>query len=185
MTVTFCRTPALDEKRPAPRRSGPFIWIKPGRFYHLLVVRGQHGRRTPGSCVDTIARLRTTHPDLPVLVLMHADDETVFAALRAGARGYLIKGADGAELARAIESVVSGEAVYGAAPVAEPPARGEGAHDRLVDCPLDGIQGYGLATPGAQNVAGLQGHRRRGDPFASVIASRSSSTDGAGTIRPS
>lgn len=68
--------------------------------------------------VDAIARLRTAHPDLPVLVLtMHADDETVFAALRAGARGYLIKGADGAELARAIESVMAGEAVYGA-PVA-------------------------------------------------------------------
>jgi DNA-binding NarL/FixJ family response regulator len=46
---------------------------------------------------------------------MHADDETVFAALRAGARGYLIKGADGAELVRAIESVAAGEAVYGAA----------------------------------------------------------------------
>lgn len=65
--------------------------------------------------VDAIARLQTTHPDLPVLVLtMHADDETVFAALRAGARGYLIKGAEGAELVRAIESVVAGDAVYGA-----------------------------------------------------------------------
>ena len=65
--------------------------------------------------IDAISRLQTTHPDLPVLVLtMHADDETVFAALRAGARGYLIKGAEGAELVRAIESVVAGDAVYGA-----------------------------------------------------------------------
>lgn len=65
--------------------------------------------------VELISALRERLPDLPVLVLtMHADDEAVFAALRAGARGYLIKGADGAELVRAIESVASGEAVYGA-----------------------------------------------------------------------
>lgn len=52
--------------------------------------------------------------DLPVLVLtMHADDEQLFAALRAGARGYLLKGADRAELVRAICSVAAGEAVYG------------------------------------------------------------------------
>lgn len=65
--------------------------------------------------IGAIARLKAAHPDLPVLVLtMHADDETVFAALRAGARGYLIKGAEGAELIRAIEAVVAGDAVYGA-----------------------------------------------------------------------
>ena len=53
-------------------------------------------------------------PDLPVLVLtMHEDDEHVFAALRAGARGYLVKGADGEEIARAVRSVAAGEAVYG------------------------------------------------------------------------
>lgn len=63
-----------------------------------------------------ISRLRRSHPDLPVLVLtMHADDEQVFAALRAGARGYLIKGADGAELVRAIEGVAAGAAIYGQA----------------------------------------------------------------------
>ena len=66
--------------------------------------------------VEAIRRLRASHPDLPVLVLtMHEDDESVFAALRAGARGYLIKGADGGELVRAIQSVFAGEAVYGAA----------------------------------------------------------------------
>jgi DNA-binding NarL/FixJ family response regulator len=68
------------------------------------------------SGVEAVAALRASHPELPVLVLtMHTDDEMVFAALRAGARGYLVKGADGAELVRAIESVAAGEAVYGAA----------------------------------------------------------------------
>jgi DNA-binding NarL/FixJ family response regulator len=65
---------------------------------------------------EVIKQLRSSHPELPVLVLtMHADDESVFAALRAGARGYLIKGADGDELVRAIEAVVAGDAIYGAA----------------------------------------------------------------------
>ena len=66
--------------------------------------------------LSAVARLRVEHPDVPVLVLtMHEDDDSVFAALRAGARGYLIKGADGSELVRALESVVAGDAVYGAA----------------------------------------------------------------------
>ncbi|MDZ5622331.1 response regulator transcription factor [Nocardioides sp. HM23] len=63
-----------------------------------------------------IRRLSMEHPDLPVLVLtMHEDDEQVFGALRAGAQGYLIKGVDGAELERSIESVAAGNAVYGQA----------------------------------------------------------------------
>jgi DNA-binding NarL/FixJ family response regulator len=58
--------------------------------------------------------MRELPPGLPVLVLtMHADDESLFAAMRAGARGYLLKGADRAELVRAICSVAAGEAVYG------------------------------------------------------------------------
>ena len=65
---------------------------------------------------EATARLRASHPDLAVLVLtLHEDDESLFAALRAGARGYLLKGADRAELVRAIQSVAAGEAVYGAA----------------------------------------------------------------------
>lgn len=65
--------------------------------------------------IAAISSLRLRHPDVGVLVLtMHEDDDTVFAALKAGARGYLIKGADGSELVRAIETVAAGDAVYGA-----------------------------------------------------------------------
>jgi DNA-binding NarL/FixJ family response regulator len=54
-------------------------------------------------------------PDAAVLVLtMHGDDESVFAAMRAGARGYLVKGTDGPELVRAVLAVADGEAVFGA-----------------------------------------------------------------------
>lgn len=64
-------------------------------------------------------RLTTSHPDLGVLILtMHADDDTIVAAMRAGARGYVLKGAEKAELVRAILAVADGQAVYGA-PVAK------------------------------------------------------------------
>jgi DNA-binding NarL/FixJ family response regulator len=71
----------------------------------------------PGmSGAEATRQLRAAHPDLPVLVLtLHEDDESLFSALRAGARGYLLKGADRAELVRGILSVAAGEAVYGAA----------------------------------------------------------------------
>src|SRR4051812_49782147 len=71
----------------------------------------------PGtSGIEAITRLASAHPAVGVLVLtMHADEDSVFAALRAGAKGYLIKGADGTELVRAIETVAAGDAVYGAA----------------------------------------------------------------------
>lgn len=53
-------------------------------------------------------------PEVAVLVLtMFSDDDSVFAAMRAGARGYLVKGAEQEEIARAIRSVASGEAIFG------------------------------------------------------------------------
>jgi RNA polymerase sigma factor (sigma-70 family) len=61
-----------------------------------------------------IRRLLEAQPDLPILALtMHEDDAHVFAALRAGARGYLVKGADAEEILRAVRGVASGDAVYG------------------------------------------------------------------------
>jgi DNA-binding NarL/FixJ family response regulator len=53
-------------------------------------------------------------PATGVLVLtLHDDDATVVAALRAGALGYLVKGADRAEIVRAVTAVAAGQAVYG------------------------------------------------------------------------
>ena len=46
---------------------------------------------------------------------MFEDDDSVFAALQAGARGYLLKGALKAEILRAIRAVTSGEAIFGPA----------------------------------------------------------------------
>jgi DNA-binding NarL/FixJ family response regulator len=59
-------------------------------------------------------RIVDSNPHIAVLVLTMADnDASVFDALRAGARGYLLKGADRAELSRAIRAVASGEAIFG------------------------------------------------------------------------
>ncbi len=58
-------------------------------------------------------RLAATSPHVGVLVVtMFEDDESVFAAMRAGARGYLLKGARKAETLRAIHAVVDGEAIF-------------------------------------------------------------------------
>jgi DNA-binding NarL/FixJ family response regulator len=58
--------------------------------------------------------LARSAPGVAVLVLtMFEDDDSVFAAMRAGARGYLVKGAEQDEIARAIHAVASGEAIFG------------------------------------------------------------------------
>ncbi|MFC5260894.1 response regulator [Kribbella qitaiheensis] len=58
--------------------------------------------------------LGRTAPSVAVLVLtMFEDDDSVFAAMRAGARGYLVKGAEQEEIARAIRAVAAGEAIFG------------------------------------------------------------------------
>ncbi|MGN6782213.1 MAG: response regulator [Marmoricola sp.] len=53
-------------------------------------------------------------PELPVLLLtMHDDDESVYGAMRAGARGYLLKGADADELVATITALAAGGTVFG------------------------------------------------------------------------
>jgi DNA-binding NarL/FixJ family response regulator len=53
-------------------------------------------------------------PTTRVLVLtMFEDDESVFAAMRAGASGYLLKGAEQDEIVRALRSVAAGQAIFG------------------------------------------------------------------------
>jgi DNA-binding NarL/FixJ family response regulator len=64
--------------------------------------------------VAATAEVSRLAPEVAVLVLtMFEDDESVFAAMRAGARGYLVKGASQAEIAHAITTVAAGGAVFG------------------------------------------------------------------------
>ena len=65
--------------------------------------------------IDATRRIVADRPDTAVLVLTMLDsDDSVFAAMRAGARGYLLKGADRAEIRRALEAVANGEVVFSA-----------------------------------------------------------------------
>jgi DNA-binding NarL/FixJ family response regulator len=64
--------------------------------------------------IEATRRVTTLLPDVAVLVLtMFEDDDTVFAAMRAGARGYLLKGAEQQDIISAIRSVVTGQVVIG------------------------------------------------------------------------
>jgi DNA-binding NarL/FixJ family response regulator len=66
--------------------------------------------------IEATRRITSDSPSTGVVVLtMSEDDSTVFAAVRAGARGYLLKGADQEEVLRAINTVASGSAVFGPA----------------------------------------------------------------------
>jgi len=64
--------------------------------------------------IQATRRIVAASPHIAVLVLtMFDDDASVFAAMRAGARGYLLKGQDQAEIVRAIAAVAEGEAIFG------------------------------------------------------------------------
>ena len=71
--------------------------------------------RMPGlDGIEATRQLVAARPDLGVVVLtMFEDDESVFAAMRAGARGYLLKGAEQDEILRGIRAIAAGEAIFG------------------------------------------------------------------------
>jgi DNA-binding NarL/FixJ family response regulator len=71
--------------------------------------------RMPGlDGIGATRRLLELDPAVGVVVLtMFEDDDSVFAAMRAGARGYLLKGAEQDEILRAIRAVAAGEVLLG------------------------------------------------------------------------
>ncbi|WP_433073040.1 response regulator [Dactylosporangium sp. CA-052675] len=74
-----------------------------------LVMPGMGG-------IAATERITAAMPHVRVLVLSMADDDdSVFAAVRAGARGYVLKGARRTEIIRSIRVVADGEAIFGPA----------------------------------------------------------------------
>ncbi|MFI1100504.1 response regulator [Streptomyces melanogenes] len=66
------------------------------------------------SGIDVTRQLTALHPGLPVLMLTMSDDDgSLLAALQAGARGYLVKGAGAGEVLHAVRTVAAGGAVFG------------------------------------------------------------------------
>ena len=62
--------------------------------------------------IEATRRIRETNLNIHILIVTMLDDDSVFAAMRAGAHGYVIKGAEPAEILRAIRSVADGEAIF-------------------------------------------------------------------------
>ena len=63
--------------------------------------------------IEATRHIAARSPQVGILVLtMYDDDESVFSAMRAGARGYLLKDAEQAELLRAVHAVHRGEAIF-------------------------------------------------------------------------
>ncbi len=71
--------------------------------------------RMPGcNGIEATRLILEKHPHMQILILtMFKDDQSVFAAMRAGARGYVLKDADEAELIQSIRMVGNGGAVFG------------------------------------------------------------------------
>ncbi len=63
--------------------------------------------------IEATRRVLHSNPHIRILIVtMYEDDHSVFTAMRAGARGYLLKGASPDEVLRAIAAVGSGEAIF-------------------------------------------------------------------------
>jgi DNA-binding NarL/FixJ family response regulator len=66
--------------------------------------------------LEATKRILQKAPDVGVIMItMLEDDDSLFAAMRAGARGYVLKGADKVEMLRSVRAVANGEAMFGPA----------------------------------------------------------------------
>lgn len=117
-----------------------------------------------------------THPQIGILILtMFDDDDSVFAAMRAGAQGYLLKAAGHEELLRAIRAVSNGEAIFGpgiarrliaffAEPRAAPPAPQRAfpelsdREDEILRLIAQGRSNYEIAEQLSLSVKTVQNH---------------------------
>lgn len=67
----------------------------------------------PGiSGIEATSRIIDSLPNTGILIISMLDDDSVFSALRAGARGYLVKGSEGDVTLRAIRSAAQGESIF-------------------------------------------------------------------------
>lgn len=91
--------------------NGDEVIAKTGEFQPDVILMDLKMPGTNG--IESTRRIHEVHPTIGVLVLtMFDDDDSVFAAMRAGARGYLLKDADKDEVVRAIVAVERGEAIF-------------------------------------------------------------------------
>jgi DNA-binding NarL/FixJ family response regulator len=159
-----------------------------------------------GGGLSATERLAREAPHVAVLVLtMSAEDSSVTAALRAGARGYLVKGASRAEVERALRTVAEGGVVVGAAvahrvaalvgvPVTEEPAvlTGLSAREReVLDLMASGLDNEDIArrlvlSPKTVRnvVSSVFGKLGSSDRVQVVLRAREAGLGGAGRAVP-
>lgn len=107
--------------------------LKPDLVLMDIGLPGMNGLETTRCILETL-------PETAILILTMFDDDSVFDAVKAGARGYLLKGADPDETIRAIRSVANGEAIFSpntakrvTAFLAGSPGAGRGPFPELTD----------------------------------------------------
>ncbi|GGO03974.1 response regulator transcription factor [Microbispora bryophytorum] len=121
--------------------------------------------------VEATRRIRAEFPDTQVVVLTtYTDDESVFAALRAGARGFLTKSADAEEIARAVTTVMNGDAQL------DP-----GVQRRLLNTVTGTGGDTGAAPPGGTPGPDAAPHRSRFSTRHARETPRAGRRPGAGT----
>ncbi|MEU1812647.1 response regulator transcription factor [Micromonospora sp. WMMD1076] len=129
-----------------------------------------------GSGIEATRLLRRDHPAVRVLVVtMLNDDASLVAALRAGARGYVLKGASAADVERGIRGVAGGDLVLGA-PLADRAgallgARSDGPFPQLTDREREilGLLARGLSNPLIAHRLGLSAKTVRNNVSAILV----------------
>ncbi len=102
-------TTVVGEASAADEAVGLVDELRPNVVLMDVKMPGQTG-------IEATRRITAAHPEVGVLmVTMLEEDDAVLAAMRAGARGYIVKGADQDEVLRAVRGVASGDAVFGRA----------------------------------------------------------------------
>lgn len=95
----------LDEATTGEQAVEMAISLKPDLVLMDINMPGIHG-------IEATRQILDQNPSVGVLIVTMVEDDTVLAALRAGARGYLLKGAEGEETLNAIRIVASGGSVF-------------------------------------------------------------------------
>lgn len=129
--------------------------------------------------VEATKRLVAQAPQAAVLVVSMSDDQdTVFAAVRAGARGYVLKGSDPADLVAAVEAVARGSAVFGSgladrvlAAFAQPPSAAGVPFPELTEREREvlALMAQGLANPAIARRLGIRS-KTVGNHVSNILA---------------